>query len=811
MRTLGLWLRWSWRDLRAHWVKVVAIAVVIAIGTGAYAGLSSSANWRRLSNEASFGALHMHDLRVKLATGSQADAGRLAATAASIGHAGSIDAVEERLVVPTQEDASTGDKTVLVPGSIVGVDPATGPAVDAFFIETGRALEASDTGAPVVLLEHNFARFHDLPATGSLLVSGGIEVDYVGQALTPEYFIVAPEGQLFFSEASFAGVFTSLATAQDLAGAPGRVNDLVLTLAAGADRETVAAELDAAFAAAAIGADVLTRDDDTAYGLLTRDVENDQTFFNIFAFLIFAGAVVAAFNLITRLAEQQRREIGIAMSLGVPPQRIAIRSLLVGGQIALLGIVFGIGIGMLIGNAMRSVFVDFLPLPEWRTPFQGAVFARAATIGFIIPLVATVIPTWRAVRVTPRRALAPAHRSGRSGWLSRSIRHYDLPGNTFAEIPIRNLTRNPRRTLLTVLGIAASITVLVALLGMVDSFMESVDRAEAETLGTAPDRLVVDLDGFYPTESPQLDAIAAAEPVAAVEPVLRLGGTARTDAGELDLAIQLIDLDGGLWMPTLTAGTVDGRPGLVLTDSAAADLGVAIGDPVVLRHPVRTGGTTLGIAETTLPVLATHPYPIRPIAYMDFSHADLMGLGGIANQTFVQPAAGADAGAVQRALFGTDAVASVQPAAEGIQLVRDSIGEFLGVLQAVAGFALLLALLIAFNSASIALEARSRDHATMFAFGVRLRTALRMAVVESFLVGLLATAAGVAAGLGVVWWALDSLLGDTMPDYAAPLYIDPATLATVAVLGIVVVTVAPLFTVRRMRRMDLPGTLRLME
>jgi putative ABC transport system permease protein len=202
---------------------------------------------------------------------------------------------------------------------------------------------------------------------------------------------------------------------------------------------------------------------------------------------------------------------------------------------------------------------------------------------------------------------------------------------------------------------------------------------------------------------------------------------------------------------------------------------------------------------------------MRPISYMDISDAGVMGLDGFANQVFVQPADGVSDGDVRRALFGLDGVASVQPAAEGIQLVRESIGEILGVLQVIAGFALLLALLIAFNSASIALEARSRDHATMFAFGVRIRTALRIAVVESFVVGVLATILGVAAGLGVVWWALDALLGDTMPDFAVSLYLQPATLATAAILGVVVVALAPLFTGRRMRRMDLPGTLRLME
>ena len=33
---------WSWRDLRTHWIKVGAIAIVIAIGTGGYAGLTST-------------------------------------------------------------------------------------------------------------------------------------------------------------------------------------------------------------------------------------------------------------------------------------------------------------------------------------------------------------------------------------------------------------------------------------------------------------------------------------------------------------------------------------------------------------------------------------------------------------------------------------------------------------------------------------------------------------------------------------------------------------------------------------------------
>ena len=114
MKNWYLILRWSWRDLRKYWVKVIAIALVIGIGTGAYAGLTSTANWRRDSNVASMELLNMYDMRFELATDSSVPAGELAAAAASIEHAAWIEGSIERLIRPTQVDASTATDTVLV-------------------------------------------------------------------------------------------------------------------------------------------------------------------------------------------------------------------------------------------------------------------------------------------------------------------------------------------------------------------------------------------------------------------------------------------------------------------------------------------------------------------------------------------------------------------------------------------------------------------------------------------------------------------------------------------------------------------------
>ncbi len=64
-----LWLRWSWRDLRRRWVLVTALALVIALGTGAFAGLGGTTAWRIASQDASYASLGMHDLKVRLPEG----------------------------------------------------------------------------------------------------------------------------------------------------------------------------------------------------------------------------------------------------------------------------------------------------------------------------------------------------------------------------------------------------------------------------------------------------------------------------------------------------------------------------------------------------------------------------------------------------------------------------------------------------------------------------------------------------------------------------------------------------------------------
>ncbi len=805
---LGLWLRWSWRDLRSRWLFVAVTALVIALGTGTYAALLSTSAWRTRSNDVSFALLHTHDLRAALATGSTVAEGRLLALVRGLPHATEVAAVRERLIIPTQVAAAHG---VLVPGELVGTATGSGPGVDDVYVSAGRPLAAGD-GQPAAILEQAFARQNQLPDTGTLRVSGGHVVRYTGVGQSPEYFIVTggTGGAPFLAQKAYAVLFTTLHTAQRLAGAPGQVNDVVLTLRPGASRALLRAELDRALATAAppVSATVTGQADIDARRILYEDIKGDTELWRVIALLVLGGAAFAALNLTARIVEAQRREIGIGMALGVRPGALAARPLLFGAQVAVIGMLLGVAGGYVVGIPLRNVLTSMLPLPVWQTPFQAGTFAQAAAIGFLLPFAAVAWPVWRAVRVQPVEAIRVGHLAARGGGLSPLLRRLPLPGRGYRQIPVRNVLRTPRRSALTVLGIGAALATLVTINGFLDSFRGTLNVARDELLRGAPTRVSVSLDSFYPAGSPLISAVRALPQAAGVQTGLLLPATVRGQGGvTVDVAAEVLPASPA-WTPSLTAGGRAG--GIVLSGKAAADLRVGVGSTVILQHQVAAPGG-MRTAATKVTVSGIHPIPMRGLAYFSSSGASVFGLAGRTNLLTVESAHGYTTSDLQRALLGIPHVTSAQSVRVTTDGLRDSLGQFTGILNVAAAVSLLLALLIAFNSTSIGVDERSREHATMMAFGLPARTVLGMTTLEAAVTGVLGTLAGIGGGYLLLSWLVSSTIPSVMPELGVTATLTGGSILAALLLGIGTVSVAPLFTFRRMRRMDIPATLRLVE
>jgi putative ABC transport system permease protein len=803
------WLRWSLRDLRAHWVAVVAIAVVIAIGTGVYAGLSSTSTWRRLSNDVSFAAGNTHDLRASAALGTFLEEGHLRELVRSLPSSEQIAAVNERLVVDTQLQVASDRGDVLVAARIVGGTLGQ-DAVDRVWIRDGVPPEPGSGGG---VLEVKFADFHHLPSSGTVVLAGEPSVDYTGVGVAPEeYFVTGPEGTVM-AEADLATLYVHLADAQALSGRAAVVNDVVLTVVPGGDIGRVERDLRAAAAdLPEAGLVVTDLDDVEAVRILYEDIDNDQQFFTAFAVLVLVAAALAAFNLVNRIVEAQRREIGIGMALGAPRRQLSVRPLLVGIQIAVIGVVAGVVIGLIVARAMQGLLESLLPLPEYRTPFQLAAFGRAAALGMAIPILASAWPVWRALHVEPIEAIRTGHLSARPARFTSLSRRVRLPGSSLALIPLRNLIRTPRRTILTAAGVGVAIASLVSVLGMLDSFSRAIDVSDAEVTRGDRDRVLVQLTSMMAVDDPRLRAIVDDPIVGTADLGLRLPAVAVRDGHDaFDLVIDSYDFDTAVWSPVAGSTDVAHRSGLVLSRKAAADLDVERGGTVRVRHPMATG-SGVQLVESDMEVGVLHDNPVRTFAYLDAAAAaELFGLGGSTNLISVTPVDSSTPAELQRVLFGRDGVASTMPVARFGEAFDDALAAFTGFLLVAAVAVLALALLISFNAVRIAVEERQRDHATMRAFGLPVRSIIGMIIKESVVLGALATLVGVAVGTILLDWMLNSLARRTLPDFGIERFISLATLGWAAGIGIVAVSVAPLFFVRRIRNMDVPATLRVME
>jgi putative ABC transport system permease protein len=378
-------------------------------------------------------------------------------------------------------------------------------------------------------------------------------------------------------------------------------------------------------------------------------------------------------------------------------------------------------------------------------------------------------------------------------------------------MPLRNVLRAPRRTALTLLGISAVVAIVVALSGVMDSFNKTLDAARSEALAGSHARLTGDLVAPQPARAATVRSVVNAPGVATAQEALRLPITVRSRSAHFRAFLETVPARTPAWRPTLASGSLDASPGIAIARVAARDLGVHVGDTLAIRHPVPSGNGAFALETSMMRVAAIHSSPFRFLVYGSPGLPRTIGVGGIVNRVSVVPGSGYSAIAVKRALMQLPGVASVQSATASIDAVDKRMAQFTDVLVVTVAIALVMALLMAFNASAINADERSRETATMFAFGLRLPRVLRIAVEEAFIVGLLATAIGGVAGYALLRWLVGSSMPDTMPDVGMVVAVNPLTIVYALIAGTVTVALAPLLTRRRLARTDIPSTLRVME
>jgi putative ABC transport system permease protein len=112
--------------------------------------------------------------------------------------------------------------------------------------------------------------------------------------------------------------------------------------------------------------------------------------------LLLAG--VGIHGLLALTVSQRSQEIGVRLALGAEPSAVARMILLQGLRLALAGLVPGVALAYLAGRGMRALLFGV-------PPADPATIAAVVALAFLMTLVGTLLPTLRAVRVSPLVAM----------------------------------------------------------------------------------------------------------------------------------------------------------------------------------------------------------------------------------------------------------------------------------------------------------------------------------------------------------------------------------------------------------------------
>ena len=381
-------------------------------------------------------------------------------------------------------------------------------------------------------------------------------------------------------------------------------------------------------------------------------------------------------------------------------------------------------------------------------------------------------------------------------------------------IALRGIANNPFRYAATALAIVLGIAFFTATSVLTTSFEDSLNSSIAEAFEDVDASVrsseiietpLVDVREQIPPSV--ADEVAAVDGVAWAHPFLAgyaqvVAADGKTVGGADANAQAVAWIDDPRASPfTIVEGRAPTAPDEVAIDVDTFDSGdFALGDSVrVLPLPPQQRFTVVGTID------GGGGFAGQVLSFSYAGAATVFG-GSEVDQVFAGAADPITPDQLVDVLNeqlspGLEAVTGDTLAAE----LQEVVGTFTGIieiaLQVFAGVALFVGAFVIYNTFTITVAQRTREMALLRAIGATGRQVAVSVVAESAAIGLIASAVGAAAGIGI-GWVLLQVLGSFIGDFDLSLSIPPGALANGVVLGAVITVAAAYFPARRGAKVD---------
>jgi putative ABC transport system permease protein len=778
------------RDLWGMRGQALAIALVIVSGVATFVAALGTMDALRRSQRSFYEEARFGEAFAALKRAPTDVARRLRALEGVAG-------VQTRVVADARLDVAAFDEPIT--GQLLSLPEGRQPLLNRLVVREGRLPRAGR--APEAVASEAFAEAHDLhPGDEVTAIINGRRrtLTVVGVALSPEYVYQIAPGSFFPTPERFGVLWMprpALGAAYDMEGA---FNSASFTFAAGATPADVLDRIDAVLAPYG-GRDAYLRADQVSHRYLTEEFRQLEQLVTVMP-VIFLGVAAFLLNVVIgRLIRTQREVIATLKAFGYGDWTVGAHYL--GMVLAIVGIgaVGGVAVGTWMGRALSRLYLEFYRFPELHYVLEPGTAAIAVGVTALAATAGTLYAVWQAVALQPARAMQP---EPPATYRQTIVERLGLEAvfDQLTRMILRHLERRPWKALLSVLGIAASIAILMsgiffgdALDHMIDVQFNRAQRQDVTVTFTGPtaDEALYELRG--------LRGVRGAEPFRSVPVRFRHGHrTYRTG------------LEGLTAAPTLRRPLTEALApvalapeGVVLSDYLADVLAVGVGDTL-------TAEVLEGARPTRrVPVAGRTTQFVGVGAYMRLDALNrLMGDGGVLSGAYLalDPRHRDE---TMAALTRRPRVAGVQAQGRALQSFLDTMGEtvltFTFVMTLFAGA---IAFGVIYNSARIAMAERARELASLRVLGLTRGEIGYVLLGELALLTLLALPVGFVLGYGLCY---GTVVGARTELFRIPLVVSRFTYAFSASVVLAAALVSGLVVWGRLGRLDLIEVLKTRE
>ena len=715
-----------------------------------------------------------------------------------IGDIAGVAQVETRVVVDVTLDVEGLSEPAT--GRLISIPARRRSMLNDIVIRRGRYIDG--TRPDEVIVNEGFALAHNLTPgdTVTAVINGRRrDLEVVGFGLSPEFIYTIRPGELIPDNTRF-GVFwmerRALASAFDMEGG---FNDVTLSLMPGAREEEVIQQLDTLIESYG-GFGAIPRALQLSHWSLSQELNGLQGVGQVVPLIFLSIAAFLLNVVLTRMVSVQREQIAAPKALGYTNAAIGWHYTKWALAIALTGAVIGTAAGAAMGNAMMSIYNELFQFPALTYRLLPSVVTSGVLISLLADVLGAATAVRRAVRLPPAEAMRPqpparyrvslVERLGIQGLLSQPAR-----------IVLRNIQRQPVRSLASVTGIAFSVAMLIAGTFSLDAMDEMMDVQFS--VAQHQDVTVTFVEAASAAarhELQRMPGVLTVESTRSIPARLRFGSRSRQlaisglpEVPRLSRVLEVTDLSPVTLPPD----------GLVVSRKLAEILAIDRGD--VVRVEVLLGARPVRevvVADVVKEYMGLSAYMEINSLRRLLRESETLSGGFIT----VDPSR---LDALYRVLKATPVVAGVTLKGAALESFEETFAENINVMIFFnVLFAGIIACGVVYNAARMSLSERSRELASLRVIG------FTRAEISSILLGELAvlTCVAIPAGL-LVGYGLAALvvtLFDTEL-YSFPLAVAPRTyaLSTLAVLTATVLS--GLLVRRKLDSLDLVEVLKTRE